>query len=101
MMSSIRTERMNVWVSPSCREWIKQEAERLDIPQGAVIELAIEQLRSQRDVLQLIPRLVEVAEKLDRIEVEVKKQQASVFKSAAGDRVKACRSEAEAAGGEP
>lgn len=61
---AVRTERMNVWVSPETKNWIQQEAERLGIAQGAVIEWAIENYRVQREALGVFPRLMELAEKL-------------------------------------
>jgi len=60
----VRTERMNVWVSPETKNWIQQEAERLGVAQGAVIEWAIESYRIQREALNIFPRFMELAEKL-------------------------------------
>lgn len=93
-IKSVRTERMNVWVTPECRQWIKDESQRMAVPQGVVIEMAIEQLKSQRQLLEMIPKLVEVSEKLDRLEALAKRGQAAVVDPAQGDSVKAGQSEA-------
>lgn len=80
----VRTVRMNVRVSPECREWIQREAQRMDVPQGAVIEWAVQHYRSQMEILQVLPKLVELADRLEK---------ASTSDGAAEGRVKAERSE--------
>lgn len=63
-----RVERLSVRLTPGAKKWLQEEAARQGIPQGAVLEVVIEQYRAQRDLLRALPQLLEAVQKLESMQ---------------------------------
>lgn len=66
-------KRLNIRISDELHDYFAERSEKTGVSMSSLIALALEEHKMQRETIQGMPNLIDMVNKVERLEKEVKK----------------------------